>query len=65
MNLENFEKMDPIMLMSIVNMKLRDEFNGNFEELVKSYAINGEQLQEKLAAAGFKFLPEIGQFRAQ
>ncbi|WP_153904760.1 DUF4250 family protein, partial [Vibrio parahaemolyticus] len=25
MNLANFESMDPVMLMSIVNMKLRDD----------------------------------------
>ena len=63
MHLENYEKMDPIMLMSIVNMKLRDEFNGDLDELVKTYAMNRHRLQEKLTAAGFKFLPAAGQFR--
>lgn len=32
MNLANFEKMDPVMLMSIVNMKLRDDFGGDLIE---------------------------------
>lgn len=30
MNLANFESMDPVMLMSIVNMKLRDDFGGDW-----------------------------------
>lgn len=29
MNLANFATMDPIMLMSIINMKLRDDFGGD------------------------------------
>lgn len=63
MNLENFEKMDPVMLMSIVNMKLRDECNGNLNDLVKTYAINRQALEEKLAASGYNFLVQVGQFR--
>ncbi len=63
MNLDNFEKMDPVMLMSIINMKLRDEFHGDINELVKTYSMDLHILQEKLAAAGFTYIPEIGQFR--
>ena len=63
MYLQNFQKMDPVMLMSMVNMKLRDEFNGNLDELVKTYAIDRHSLEEKLTTAGFKFFPELGQFR--
>jgi hypothetical protein len=63
MYLANFEKMDPVMLMSMVNMKLRDEFAGDLDDLAKSYAINRESLEEKLASAGFRFFPELGQFR--
>ncbi|WP_028866254.1 DUF4250 domain-containing protein [Psychromonas aquimarina] len=63
MYLENYEKMDPVMLLSIINMKLRDEFNGSLDELVKSLTINRLRLEEKLAAAGFEFISETGQFR--
>jgi len=63
MYLSNFEKMNPIMLMSIINMKLRDEFDGDLNELLKTYTIDRHCLEEKLATAGFKYLPEIGQFR--
>ncbi len=63
MNLENFERMDSVMLMSIINMKLRDEFHGDINELVQTYSMDLRILQEKLATAGFTFIPEIGQFR--
>lgn len=63
MYLENWEQMEPVMLMSIINMKLRDEFNGDLDELVKTYSIKGDGLQDRLQAAGFIFLKDIGQFR--
>ncbi len=63
MNLTNFEKMDPVMLMSIVNMKLRDEFDGDLDKLVAYFDIDRATLEAKLATAGFDFLPEAGQFR--
>lgn len=37
MNLANFASMDPIMLMSIVNMKLRDDFAGDLDKLVRYF----------------------------
>jgi 2-keto-3-deoxy-L-rhamnonate aldolase RhmA len=55
--------MDPIMLMSIVNMKLRDDFGGDLDKLANFFDISKSALIEKLAGAGFDFLPEAGQFR--
>ena len=63
MNLSNFEKMDPVMLMSIVNMKLRDDFDGDLERVVNFYEIDKQALISKLASAGFEYLPEAKQFR--
>ncbi|MEZ9174889.1 DUF4250 domain-containing protein [Vibrio kanaloae] len=63
MNLANFEKMDPVMLMSIVNMKLRDDFGGNLDRVVNFYEIDKAALITKLASAGFEYLPEAKQFR--
>lgn len=63
MNLANFESMDPIMLMSIVNMKLRDDFGGDLDKLVAFFDIDRAALEAKLATAGFEFLPDAGQFR--
>jgi len=62
MNLENFEKMDPIILMSIINMKLRDEFS-SLTELVKYFDIDKEKLQKKLADAGFEYQSAQNQFK--
>ena len=53
MNLANFAKMDPVMLMSIVNMKLRDDFGGDLDRVVNFYEIDKTALIAKLASAGF------------
>ena len=63
MNLANFESMDPVMLMSIVNMKLRDEFGGDLDKLVAYFDIEKAALKAKLASAGFDYLADAGQFR--
>lgn len=63
MNLANFEKMDPVMLMSIVNMKLRDDFGGDLDRVVNFYEIDKAALIAKLSSAGFEYLPEAKQFR--
>lgn len=63
MNLANFATMDPIMLMSIINMKLRDDFDGDLDKLVSYFDIDRSALEAKLASAGFEFLPQVGQFR--
>lgn len=63
MNLNNFASMDPIMLMSIINMKLRDEFEGDLDKLVTYFELDRTKLEARLASAGFEFLPEVGQFR--
>ena len=62
MDLSKFKTMDTIMLMSIINMKIRDEFN-TLDNLVKFFDIDREQLIAKLATGGFDFLPEVQQFR--
>ncbi|KXF81044.1 DUF4250 domain-containing protein [Enterovibrio coralii] len=62
MDLKNFQTMDTIMLMSIVNMKLRDEFD-SLESLTKFFEIDAEALKEKLATAGFEYMAEQNQFR--
>lgn len=62
MDLQRFEQMDGIMLMSIINTKLRDEFS-SLEELAKFYDINLESLVAKLATVGYDYHREINQFR--
>jgi len=62
MDVKKFDTMDPVMLMSIVNMKIRDEF-GNLDSLVKYYDIDKGKLVARLANAGFDYLPDANQFR--
>ncbi len=62
MNLSKYETMDPVMLMSIVNMKMRDEF-GDLDSLINYFEIDKEILTNRLKQAGFDYLPEVKQFR--
>ena len=59
---EKVASMDPIMLMSIVNMKIRDEF-GDLHCFVKFYELDKETLITRLANAGFDYLVDAKQFR--
>lgn len=62
MSLENYSTMDPFILLSAVNMQLRDEYP-SLEELCKVHDINQDELVEKLKAAGFEYVKEINQFK--
>lgn len=53
---------DPFMLLSMVNMKLRDEYS-SLEEFCKANDIDDASLKSTLLAAGFEYLPEVNQFR--
>ena len=53
---------DPFMLLSMVNMKLRDQYS-SLDELCRTLDVDKDELIERLATAGFEYLPEINQFR--
>ena len=53
---------DPIMLQSVINMKLRD-FYPTLEALCDDMDINQEELTDALKAIGVEYMPEINQFR--
>ncbi|MDE7346720.1 MAG: DUF4250 domain-containing protein [Muribaculaceae bacterium] len=53
---------DPAMLMSFVNMKLRDEYR-TLEDFCAAYALDETVLKSQLEAAGYDWLPGIRQFR--
>lgn len=57
-------KKDPYMLLSVVNMKLRDEAV-NLEELCKTYNKDEEELKLQLLSIGYVYEPEHNQFIAQ
>ena len=54
---------DPFMLMSYVNMKLRDENFDSLQDLCESLGCDKEELTRKLKDAGFEYLEGIKQFR--
>lgn len=52
---------DPVMLMSVVNMKLRD-FYKDLDTLCKAEGIDKESLCSTLAKAGFEYNEEQNKF---
>ena len=53
---------DPIMLLSVVNMKLRDEYS-DLDDLCASLGIDKSELEKKLGSAGFSYVKEQNQFK--
>ena len=53
---------DPVMLMSMINMKLRDS-GESLEELCFELDTDPDEIKEKLKAAGYEFNEGINQFR--
>lgn len=52
---------DPIMLFSVVNMKLRDIYD-SLDALCDDMNVSKEQLCAKLAAAGFEYSEQYNKF---
>jgi hypothetical protein len=62
MDWENFEKMDPHMLVGVVNTEIRNNC-GSIEELCIVHGIEQEAITEKLNKAGYQYREELRQFR--
>lgn len=54
---------DPNILVSMINMKLRDDNYDSLSDLCLSLGIDEKDLLNKLREAGFDFNPGIMQFR--
>ncbi len=52
---------DPIILLSYVNTKLRDEYTG-LEDLCDALDIDREELVRKLEGVNYRYSPERNQF---
>ena len=52
---------DPMMLMSFINMKLRDSYP-SLDALCEDMDIDKGQLLEKLASAGFEYNQNLNRF---
>ena len=53
---------DPVILLSFINMKLRDEF-ADLDELCKTLDIDRNMLEEKLSSIDYRYDPSSNQFR--
>ena len=59
---EDMKSMDPVMLLSFINTKLRDEYN-SFEALCSDLSLEEEFLDKKLQDIGYEYNIEINQFK--
>ncbi|MDE5998277.1 MAG: DUF4250 domain-containing protein [Muribaculaceae bacterium] len=53
---------DPAMLVSFINMKLRDEYR-TLEDFCAVYGLDESKLKSQLEAEGFDWKPDCRQFR--
>ena len=53
---------DPVILMSVLNTKLRDEYH-SLEALCEDLELEKDKLTVRLHEAGFDYDPEQNQFR--
>lgn len=52
---------DPMMLMSVINMKLRD-FYSDLDSLCEDLEIDRNELEKTLSASGFEYNQELNKF---
>lgn len=62
MDREVLLKMDPNILVSMINMKLRD-FYSNLDSYCEDMDISKSIIEEKLENAGYKYHSDINQFK--
>ena len=62
MDLKKFATMDVNMLLSLINMQLRDRYD-DLEDLCKAQDLEQAALEARLASGDFHYQPEQKQFR--
>ena len=58
----NFETKDTMLLYSLVNMKLRDEFL-DLDDLVNYYGVDKKELLDRFSNAGYEYVEVENQFK--
>ena len=61
MDLENYETMDAFILLSIINLKLRDQYE-NLDSLCYDLDISKDCLSERLKSINYVYNKENNQF---
>ena len=58
----NFETQDIMLLYSLINMKLRDEFL-DLNDLINYYGVDKDWLLNKFSEAGYEYVESENQFK--
>ena len=53
---------DPVMLLSTINLKLRD-FYGSLDSLCKGLDVDKKEIEEKLASIDYHYDENLNQFK--
>ena len=53
--------LDPIMLYSVINTKLRDQYS-SLEKLCEDLELDQKELEKKLSTVGFVYNSELNKF---
>ena len=59
--MENLNKKDPYMMLSLLNTKLRDECE-SFEDLCKTYDLDCEEVISRMDSIGYSYSESLNQF---
>jgi hypothetical protein len=62
MNLSEFNRMDPHLLVGLVNTELRNHCE-SLDDLVKTHNLDSAALVDRLSGADYTYRPEQNQFR--
>lgn len=52
---------NPLMLYSVINTKLRDQY-GSLQELCEDIGVDEKEIVDKLKKVGFEYIPELNKF---
>lgn len=62
MDLSRYKDLDPNLLYSLLNSKLRNEYR-DLDDLVAAWEIDRAVLEAHMAEKGFSYHPDVCQFR--
>ncbi len=62
MDWTNIDRMDPHLLVGIVNTALRNHFD-SLEDLCLTHSVDQEVLSKRLELGGYEYIETAGQFR--
>ena len=62
MDLSNYQRMDPHLLLGLINTELRNH-SESLDDLVKTHNLDERALIARLETAGYIYQPALNQFR--